>query len=76
MLFWGLFLGAYSFAFIWLVAPIRRLCQLHIAEMGIYTQAISDAIVAPLYRSIGQMFGSVRMNLIHQQTHAGKEYQV
>ncbi|CAF1046440.1 unnamed protein product [Adineta steineri] len=56
MLFWGLIIGAYTFLMIWVLTPIRRLNQSMIAEAGIYVQTISDAVIAPLYRSLGQMW--------------------
>lgn len=70
MLCWGLLFGAYSFLMIWLAVPARRMCQSLIAEQGLYVQTISDAVIAPLYRSFGQMFSSIRVTLTQSQGQA------
>ncbi|CAF1939816.1 unnamed protein product [Rotaria magnacalcarata] len=76
MLCWGIIFGAYTFFMIWIVAPSRRLSQSLIAECGIHIQTISDAVVAPLYRSFGQVFSSVRINLLNQTVETTKTIQV
>ncbi|CAF0965134.1 unnamed protein product [Adineta steineri] len=76
MLFWGLIIGAYTFLMIWVLAPIRRLNQSLIAEAGIYVQTISDAVIAPLYRSLGQMWSGIRATISTQQIQSTNQIQV
>jgi hypothetical protein len=76
LIFWGLFFGVYTFAMIWLVAPMRRLSQSTIAESGIYIQAISNAIITPLARSYGNVFSQIRVNLANEGNNQGKQIQV
>ena len=61
MLFWGILFGVYAFSMIWIAVPMRRLMQSCIAESGLYVQTISDAIIGPVHRSMGQMFSSIRI---------------
>jgi hypothetical protein len=76
MLFWGLTFGIYTFLMIWLAVPARRLIQSLIAESGIYTQTVSDAVIAPIYRSFGLMWSNVRINLVNQTINSTKQVQV
>ena len=76
MLFWGLLFGVYTFGMIWFVAPMRRLMQSCISEVGIYIQAISDAIIAPISRSYGNIFSRIQIKLSTEQIHAIKQLQV
>ena len=76
MLFWGLAFGAYTFGMIWMAAPMRRLAQSTITEAGIYVQTISDAVVGPLYRSLGLIFSNVRVNLSHETIYSAKTVNV
>ncbi|CAF3330630.1 unnamed protein product [Rotaria socialis] len=76
ILCWGIIFGAYTFFMIWIVAPSRRLSQSIIAECGIHIQTVSDAVIAPLYRSFGQVFSSVRISLFNQTVEATKTIQV
>ena len=76
MLFWGLLFGAYTFGMIWLAAPMRRLMQSLISEVGIYIQAMSDAIIAPISRSCGNIFSRIQMKLSTEQIHSTKQLQV
>lgn len=73
MLFWGLTFGVYTFIMIWLAAPARRLVQSVIAEAGIYVQTISDAVVAPLFRSFGFIWSNVRLSLFNQSINATQQ---
>jgi hypothetical protein len=66
MLCWGIIFGFYSFAMIWFVAPARRLFQSLIAEAGIYTQTMSDAVIAPVFRSLGYAYSNVRVSFTSQ----------
>lgn len=76
MLFWGLTFGIYSFIMIWLAVPARRLLQSVIAEAGIYVQAMSDAVVAPLFRSLGLIWSSVRVSLFNQSITSAQQIPV
>ena len=76
MLFWGLALGVYSFLMIWLAVPARRLAQSLVKEEGILIQTISDAVIAPIYRSLGLMWSSVRVTLFSQSIHSTNSVQV
>jgi hypothetical protein len=76
MLFWGLTFGAYTFFMIWIAVPARRLAQSLIAEQGILIQTVSDAVIAPIYRSFGLIWSSVRVNLSSQTIHSTNQIQV
>jgi hypothetical protein len=76
MLFWGLAFGAYTFFMIWIAVPIRRLAQSLVTEEGILIQTISDAVIAPIYRSFGLIWSSVRVSLFNQTIHSTKSVQV
>ncbi|CAF0994255.1 unnamed protein product [Rotaria sordida] len=76
MLCWGLIFGIYTFIMIWLVVPIRRLSQSFITECGFYVQTLSDAVIAPIHRSIGQMFSGIRMSLSKVDDPSTKQIQV
>ncbi|CAF0754580.1 unnamed protein product [Rotaria sp. Silwood1] len=76
MLAWGLIFGIYTFAMIWIAVPIRRLCQSVIAECGFYTQTMSDAIIAPIFRSLGQIYSNVHITLFRQPNDLPLQIQV
>lgn len=76
MLFWGLTFGVYTFLMIWMAVPMRRMAQSAIAEAGIYVQTISDAVIAPIYRSFGLMFSNIRANLSHQTIYSTQQVEV
>jgi hypothetical protein len=76
MLFWGLLIGVYTFIMIWMAAPARRLTQSVITEAGIYVQAISDAMIAPCFRSFGLVWSNVRVNYSNQTITSTKSIQV
>ncbi|CAF2951133.1 unnamed protein product [Rotaria sp. Silwood2] len=76
MFFWGLLFGIYTFIMIWLAVPIRRLCQSFIAESGLYIQTISDALIAPLHRSMGQIFSGIRVSVSKLDINSTKQIQV
>jgi hypothetical protein len=76
MLFWGLAFGAYTFFMIWIAVPMRRLAQSLVTEEGILIQTISDAVIAPIYRSFGLIWSSVRVSLFNQTIHSTKSVQV
>ncbi|CAF1560668.1 unnamed protein product [Rotaria magnacalcarata] len=76
MLCWGLLFGVYTFTMIWLVAPMRRLSQSFIGEIGLYVQSTSDAIIAPLFRSMGKVYSGVHVSLAKQDLHSIKRIQV
>jgi hypothetical protein len=76
MLFWGILFGSYTFAMIWIAVPMRRLMQSCIAEWGLYVQTISDAIIGPVHRSMGQMFSSIRMSISKENIEVIKPTQV
>lgn len=76
MLFWGLLFGMYSFMMIWLAAPMRRLSQSVISEMGIYIQAMCDTIIGPIFRSAALIFSSVRLSMFRTEVHSNKEIHV
>ena len=76
MLFWGLLFGVYSFMMIWLVAPMRRISQSVISEMGIYIQTMCDAVIGPVFRSASLIFSSVRLSMFRTKVHSNKEIEV
>lgn len=76
MLFWGLLFGIYSFVMIWIAVPMRRITQSGIGEAGHYVQSISDAIIAPVHRSMGQIFSGIRINLTKEEHFIQKTVQV
>jgi hypothetical protein len=76
MLMWGLLFGIYTFLMIWLAVPARRLAQSCIGESGIYVQTISDAVIAPLHRSMGQIFSNIRVTLFKANVDATKQIQI
>jgi caveolin 1 len=76
MLVWGLVFGVYTFVMVWIGTPMRRLTQSVIAEFGIYIQTISDAVIAPVYRSIGQVWSNVRVTVNSQEINSIKQIQV
>ncbi|CAF2391354.1 unnamed protein product [Rotaria sp. Silwood2] len=76
MLCWGLTFGIYTFIMIWIAVPSRRLCQSLFAECGFYTQTMSDAVIAPLFRALGQIYSNVRMTLFSQSINSTKQIQV
>ncbi|CAF0820724.1 unnamed protein product [Rotaria sp. Silwood1] len=76
MLCWGLLFGSYTFSMIWVAVPIRRLCQSLIAESGLYVQTISDALIGPIHRSMGQIFSGIRVSLSKVDINATKQIQV
>ena len=53
---------------IWGVAPARRLFQAMIAEAGIYAQGASDAIFAPVFRSLAYIYSRVEINFHSNQS--------
>jgi hypothetical protein len=76
MLFWGLTFGIYTFLMIWMAVPARRLTQSLITESGIYTQTISDAVIAPLYRSFGMIWSNVRVTLFNQTINSTRQIEI
>lgn len=76
MLFWGLTFGVYTFLMIWMAVPMRRIAQSAITEAGVYVQTLSDAIIAPIYRSFGSMFSNIRTSLAHQTIYSTKQVEV
>jgi hypothetical protein len=76
MLFWGLLFGVYTFTMIWIAVPMRRLVQTYTAEIGVYIQTISDAMIAPIHRSMGQMFSSIRISLAKENIYSTNQIQV
>ncbi len=76
MLVWGLVFGVYTFVMVWIGTPMRRLTQSVIAEFGIYIQTISDAVIAPIYRSVGQIWSNVRVTVNSQQINSIQQIQV
>jgi len=76
MLVWGLVFGVYTFVMVWIGTPTRRLAQSVIAEFGIYIQTISDAVIAPIYRSVGQIWSNVRVTVNSQEINSIKQIQV
>lgn len=75
MLFWGLTFGIYTFLMIWIAVPGRRLIQSLIAESGIYIQAICDAAIGPVHRSMGLLFSNIHI-AFNQTTNSAKTIQV
>ncbi|CAF1096720.1 unnamed protein product [Adineta steineri] len=73
MVCWGLIFGIYTFAMIWIAVPMRRLVQTWIAEIGINVQTLSDAVIAPIHRSMGQMFSSIRISLSKENIHSVRQ---
>ncbi len=76
MLCWGLIFGIYAFAMIWVAAPMRRLIQSAIGEFGVYTQTVSDAVIGPVFRSMGQIYSNIRVSLSKQNIHVTNQIQV
>ncbi|UJR35821.1 hypothetical protein I4U23_028568 [Adineta vaga] len=76
MLMWGLILGTYTFLMIWIGTPARRLNQSLIAEFGIYIQTVSDAIIAPISRSMGQLWSNIHATISTRQMEAVNQIQV
>jgi len=76
MLFWGLLFGIYTFLMIWLAVPARRLTQSAIAESGIYVQTASDAVIAPIFRSLGLVWSHVRVSFSNQTINSSRQVQV
>ena len=76
MLIWGLIFGTYTFTMIWILTPVRRLSQSAIVESGVYIQAICDAVIAPVFRSVGQIYSSVHTTISTRQLEAVKQIQV
>ncbi len=76
MLFWGLLFGSYTFSMIWIAAPMRRLIQSGIVEVGLYVQAVSDAVIGPIHRSMGQMFSNIRLSISKENIELIKPTQV
>lgn len=76
MLFWGLLFGVYTFLMIWLAVPGRRIIQSCIAEAGLYIQTISDAVIGPLHRSMGQLFSNIRLFISKENIEVIKPTQV
>ncbi|CAF1219770.1 unnamed protein product [Adineta ricciae] len=76
MLIWGLIFGTYTFAMIWILTPVRRLSQSAISESGVYIQAICDAVIAPVFRAIGQRYSSIHTTISTRQLEAVKQIQV
>jgi hypothetical protein len=76
MIFWGLIFGMYTFGMIWVAAPVRRLNQSFIGEMGLYVQTACDAVIGPVHRAMGQMFSNIRVSLLKKEIHSTKEIQV
>jgi hypothetical protein len=61
---------------IWFAVPVRRLMQSCIAESGLYAQTISDAIIGPVHRSMGQIFSSIRLSISKENIETIKPTQV
>jgi hypothetical protein len=76
MLVWGLFFGVYTFVMIWIATPMRRLTQSATAEFGLYIQTASDAVIGPIFRSVGQICSNVRVSVNSQEINSIKQIKI